>query len=562
MILAADISDTDKWEVTESAVKMMFIGVRAISQHYGPGSEYLDVTRSLGVALWFALHRAEPITGGEAWRTFFKDHDPPDQLNVDSWVRYCRYEEKNGWLYVFDVPRWSGEEEPKPGELVDLLGQELPAPLFASERIKIQSACLIKGDPALSGGDLSHLLTCEPIPVAWPMEDVPEMLYRPEDIFPDPGRDAWYARFLSVPLSNQISPESKDLLLSRPLPVSVYLPHAWQRLGETTRRIRKLDSALNPYVVAALCDLPKQVHGWLGLGDCDLNAWRVTDATLIKLEGPVISSAIPPSSGIWNQGVLGRGMADGVAAADLQGDSPLGSVSLENVYVEVSVLEHARWEAMGELEQGHGGLLTGIWLLRRGDQYVMTLLSHAFPSSQIKIIGPVLYVFDPSLDRFMTVQPDGGGPEVVDGNGVSEIAFFPTLALIRAVSPGTKVDPIPMLEVKDEAGLWTVGIKVQRGPEAKLWRTTERESGRSWYVPRHTANDLPYHNSVLTIPLVQGGAKIQNELAASSGHSHRTLKVCDIMCKSPVRWADMPYPTISQVVESQPPDTQGYWLLA
>src|ERR1700686_4326376 len=32
----------------------------AIAQHYGPGTQFLDVTKSLDVALWFALH--EPVS--------------------------------------------------------------------------------------------------------------------------------------------------------------------------------------------------------------------------------------------------------------------------------------------------------------------------------------------------------------------------------------------------------------------------------------------------------------------------------------------------------------------
>jgi FRG domain len=38
------------------------VWIEAIAQHYGPGSTFLDVTRSLDVALWFALHEPRPIS--------------------------------------------------------------------------------------------------------------------------------------------------------------------------------------------------------------------------------------------------------------------------------------------------------------------------------------------------------------------------------------------------------------------------------------------------------------------------------------------------------------------
>ena len=47
VVLADDVGLTVYW-------------VRAIKQHYGPGTEYLDVSRSPEVAVWFALHRGEP----------------------------------------------------------------------------------------------------------------------------------------------------------------------------------------------------------------------------------------------------------------------------------------------------------------------------------------------------------------------------------------------------------------------------------------------------------------------------------------------------------------------
>src|SRR4051812_4115141 len=48
-------------ETRETEFKDWFLWLEAIAQHYGGGSDFLDVTRSLDIALWFALHEGSEI---------------------------------------------------------------------------------------------------------------------------------------------------------------------------------------------------------------------------------------------------------------------------------------------------------------------------------------------------------------------------------------------------------------------------------------------------------------------------------------------------------------------
>ena len=59
-LLASDVPSPEGdegWVDAETYV----VWTRAIAQHYGPGSHYLDVTTSVDVALWFALHEVRTV---------------------------------------------------------------------------------------------------------------------------------------------------------------------------------------------------------------------------------------------------------------------------------------------------------------------------------------------------------------------------------------------------------------------------------------------------------------------------------------------------------------------
>src|SRR6202011_4859051 len=49
----------------------------ALAQHYGPGSDFLDVTHSLEIALWFALNKTKVVRGS----SMIGPKGPPDPIH-------------------------------------------------------------------------------------------------------------------------------------------------------------------------------------------------------------------------------------------------------------------------------------------------------------------------------------------------------------------------------------------------------------------------------------------------------------------------------------------------
>ena len=92
----------------QAALDTFAYWLNAMAQHYGGGSEYLDVTHDLEIALWFALHKVrkilvdgkEVVPGiylgifGNTEAENFPFAAKPKASPVDT-----------GYLYVFDVPR-------------------------------------------------------------------------------------------------------------------------------------------------------------------------------------------------------------------------------------------------------------------------------------------------------------------------------------------------------------------------------------------------------------------------------------------------------------------------
>ena len=126
--------------------------INAVAQHYGPGSNFLDVTRSLDVALWFALHTALSITA-DYTLGLSASEDPPSKLALtEPWTEYFKWDAGPGFLYIFDVSEFNGAGSPPNGSLLDL---SKARPIFSeSKRIKAQAACLIAAEKAVRGGNL------------------------------------------------------------------------------------------------------------------------------------------------------------------------------------------------------------------------------------------------------------------------------------------------------------------------------------------------------------------------------------------------------------------------
>ncbi|MGH9830432.1 MAG: FRG domain-containing protein, partial [Blastocatellia bacterium] len=173
------------------------VWVEAIAQHYGPGSTLLDVTRSIDIALWFALHDRRPVSAEHLVGPPGQPDEARDIPLKETWREY-QPSTANGYLYVFDVPDWKGSGVPSHGSLLDLSSRQV---LSKSTRIRAQSACLVAGDSSMKGGDLRDFYVCEPISLCWPLDEAPRINDSMDVLFPDPSEDLWYSFFLSVPLT-------------------------------------------------------------------------------------------------------------------------------------------------------------------------------------------------------------------------------------------------------------------------------------------------------------------------------------------------------------------------
>jgi hypothetical protein len=191
------------------------VWIEAIAQHYGPGSTFLDVTRSLDMALWFALHEARSISASHEVGPE-KPSEPAQRIPlIEQWWEYQRRSDYcPGYLYVFDVREWDGTGSPGHGTLLDLSSRAI---LSKSSRIQAQAACLLAGDPKVASGSLTAFLRHEPILVTLPMDGAPRLDEPADAMFPDPSQDPWYDLFLTIPLTWVVDSGSGRLKLGRPL---------------------------------------------------------------------------------------------------------------------------------------------------------------------------------------------------------------------------------------------------------------------------------------------------------------------------------------------------------
>ncbi len=199
----------------------------ALLQHYGPGSQFLDVTADLDVALWFAFHehhetwlalptRASPTFAMErwflmAWHTMVTEAS--DRLPV---------------LYVLDGPLWHGEQLPRHGEVIDLLALATGRRLSETAmRLVRQRASLMFAGSAEDGGPNLGSRVVAAIELAPDFEDDAVRGRKVSEVFPAPASDPFYQALLGLPAIHRFDPER----MQHALDVPCYL-NGEQRLWE------------------------------------------------------------------------------------------------------------------------------------------------------------------------------------------------------------------------------------------------------------------------------------------------------------------------------------------
>ena len=459
---------------------------QAISQHYGPGSEFLDVTHSLNVALWFALHKSKTqdilnVTGQQG------PFDPvADIVSRETWTGYVKSDEANGWLYVFDVPKWSGGAHPKHGELIDL--GEAPAVFASSARIRAQSACLIHGARAIDEGDLSAFYKCEPIAVAMTAIECEGPKLSIEALFPPPCEDDWYARFLALPYAPRMDGRGR-LKYDHALEVSHYLYDQAEPREDVRRRL----IAIVPHFA-----FPTAIEMLSERADLNMN-YSIKNATPIVLESPL--SAVLPfgHSNMWNHMVLAADIDDSVKFFDAEGEAR-GYVDLRNVFIEFSLLEKIGWEKL-ETPRQRTEVLRGVWMTKEGQEFTLHLVYHNFEVKSeakevvwpprveqgIRIVGPFICEVDQETRRFKFVTARANAPENL--LEALERPLFCTLMVLRELSDNMKVSAIPMLTHKKRDGSHAFVVTF-RDAAARLVKLHDAVAGSGWcFVKTRKSNE-------------------------------------------------------------------------
>jgi hypothetical protein len=440
----------------------------AILQHYGPGSSFLDITRSLEVALWFALRPLESVEVQiPTWVTF----------SGTTWLR-CAGHAETGYLYVFDLEPWVPGTPVRHGLVVDL--EDAP-PFFHSNRMRVQEACLVFADPEVDEGDLQSFLVADahcPIAVQWPMEGTEGLERNVEDIFPGPDADVWYDRFLSIPLVASTEESDSTAPFEYPFSLNLYFPSDDRLLAPITVR----NSIVAPYLLYPkiplefdLTTIRKLLPDW--------SEERLRSVVPILLEGPLMAATAPLP--LWNPRLLIEDQAWETEVFTIDTYQMLGSASLENIFVEFSPLEASGWEERVPKE-----LYRALWLIRDGTRYIITEFCQTWCNAAngqdgetpIMQIGPTASEFSEEENRFVRAD-DYYGPKGIK-------AFYCILEFLRFLSPELKAAAFPatILSSADRKPAYLGGAYRQ------LLRLVKPKSLvlRNHLMPRIAGSDFPF----------------------------------------------------------------------
>ena len=318
---------------------------QAIKQHYGPGSPFIDVTHSLDVGLWFAMHQGK-------WMRSAAGIGRGETLGVDlfpvvrRWLGY-HASTNSGWLYVLDVRLASAVLSVKHGAFVDLR-EQAPHVFRTSARIQAQQACLVFADSSTNDGDLSEFLACPPIEIAPSVALNAPWLGKVSAMFPSPDDDPWYAQFLGIPEWWDLDgDESERSFIAPSLNVTLYAPateYSEKELLQLGERLFAVEPLLLLNEILSHDTIPDALRQTVG----------------ILLEAPITLATPPLETGQWHEEALWRGITGMAPVYESETGKSVGKILLDNLFFEFCPLERADWDSYGTNETFRS--LRGIWL--------------------------------------------------------------------------------------------------------------------------------------------------------------------------------------------------------
>ena len=470
-------------------IDVLMLWVDAIKQHYGPGTRFLDVTHSAGIAAWFGLHRLRFARKRSAYGSPGPFDPDIDVMAEHVFARHHRWDHAPAFFYAFDAWQAEGVEGLEHGSAVDLA--IAPPPFSSSSRIRAQQACLIYADGGVHGGDLAPLLVPgTPLRIAWPLEGCAELEWPPNKIFPTAAEDDWYARFVSVPLRPHLRQSCEFTIYSHPIDVTLYVP-----AGSGQREDESLFTDLTSRFVANRPPLifAHRLRSAAEKGQSTGHpAWEhFADATALLLEGPLMTTLQPLEN--INSGLIATGLADTAPARDFATGESAGQVSLRNVVIELSPLDATGWERI-EHREASATVVRAIWLLRSGKRFFLTFFS-LLANVGIATVGPVEVAFDVQSQTF-SYRPDPAAEwSPLLGDLMLARVFFTAIGLIRALSPGWKSSPSPQHIITDGESIISTVRLTWAVAEIVSLRTLAPPVNR-YCVLRQWGSDDPFYGTV------------------------------------------------------------------
>lgn len=453
----------------QKEAQLWMVWLQALAQHYGAGSNYLDVTHDLGAAAWFAFHTSSAAT----LKTVV---GPPGDSSHDStvqteWIRLSPHPGP-AYVYVLDLEPWDTKDLPDAGQIVDL--KDAPE-LFHSARIEVQSGCLVWAD---ENEDLKSRAIREF--VVEQGVDAPYASWSVEQIFPPPSEDTWYGRFLTLPFLVDAEADGDSPHLGQSLPVTLFL-----------------SAPDSPYVADIRSKfrylLPSPVYEELSdMAPAPPNASPIDTlfaaATPIVLEGPQISAHPPVEDTSWNHELLLSDWSMEVDAFDKKTDESAGRVDLSNALIEFSPLDQTGWF---EGEPITEAMLRAVWIIRDrdgGDGLTAYLFMQSYPVSRFERLGPIYLRLGAGRRLEYALGQDGKPWADIADLAIYGKAIVSCLVLLRDCSPIPKAAAYPQLVAGGDEG-WNMVVPLSSSA-ARLYRAAA-SGAQPWYVLRHPDGE-PY----------------------------------------------------------------------
>lgn len=236
---------SESFGITQAAIE-------AILQHYGARSNYIDVTKSIDVALWFSHYRHRtsevklPRPPAIFKRRIFADYPPIYDV---AWYEPVWKQNTKSFGYFFVIaPRRTANLHSanilRHGDFVDVSNIQM------SGRMRQQQAGLIYVRENNGRGDIGSLVKAI-YRFSLPLRGAPALKRKTTELFPSPTEDPFWAKLLSELPFRKVAPRMRSQ--TRLLRILEYYNSSRCLHSKVWREYRMHDAYINPsYLFPAL----------------------------------------------------------------------------------------------------------------------------------------------------------------------------------------------------------------------------------------------------------------------------------------------------------------------